>query len=52
MTFKVTLMSLNIESYKFPSRMTEFSGLQENSITNILVLNSTPASLMMYFDTS
>ena len=39
MTFKVTLISLNFERYKSPSRMTKFSSLQENSITNILVLN-------------
>ena len=52
MTSRVTLMSLNTESYKSPSRMTEFSGLPKNNITNIMVLNSTRASLIMSFDTS
>ena len=52
MTFKVTLMSLNFERYNSLSRMTKFSSLQENSITNILVLKSIRASLIMCFDTN
>ena len=51
MTFNVTLMSLNFEIYKSPSRMAKFSTLQENSITDILVLKSTCASLIVCFDT-
>ena len=50
MTFKVTLILL-FDRYKSPSRMSKFSSLQENSITNILVLKSTRASLIMCFDT-
>ena len=48
MTFKVTLMSLNFERYKSSSRKTKFSSLQEKSITNILVLNSICASLILF----
>ena len=52
MTFKVTLMSFNFERYKTPYRMTKFSSLQEDTVTNILVLKSIRASLIMCFDTS
>ena len=52
MTFKVTLMILNFERYKSPSRMTKFSSLQENDITDISVLKSILAALIMCFDTS
>ena len=48
MTFKFTLISLNFERYKSSSRMTKCSSLQENSITNISVLKSVCASLILF----
>ena len=40
MTLKFTVMSLKIERYKFLSKMTKFNSLQENSMTDILILES------------
>ena len=48
MIFKVTLMSLNFERHKSSFRITKFSSLQENSVTNILVLKSICASLIQF----